>query len=84
VRRRGVDDVLIACVHGLKGFPEAIEATFPQAWVQTCIVHLIRTALRYVDYRDRKTVAAAMRPIYSAPNADQALIELERFEGSRP
>jgi transposase-like protein len=80
LRRRGVDDVLIACVDGLKGFPEAIEATFPQAWVQTCIVHLIRASLRYVGYRDRKKVASALRPIYSAPNADQALVELERFD----
>ncbi len=80
LRRRGVDDVLIACVDGLKGFPEAIEATFPQTWVQTCIVHLIRASLRYVNYRDRRKVAAALRPIYTAPNADQALVELERFE----
>ena len=67
--RRGVEDVLISCVDGLKGFPEAIEATFPQAWVQTCIVHLIRASLRYVNYRDRKKVASALRPIYTAPNA---------------
>jgi len=80
LRRRGVEDVLIACVDGLKGFPEAIEATFPQAWVQTCIVHLIRASLRYVNYRDRKKVASALRPIYSATDADQALAELERFE----
>jgi putative transposase len=80
LRRRGVEDVLIACVDGLKGFPEAIEATFPQAWVQTCIVHLIRTSLRYVNYRDRKKVASALRPIYGAANPDQALSELERFD----
>jgi putative transposase len=80
LRRRGVQDVLIACVDGLKGFPEAIEATFPQAWVQTCIVHLIRTSLRYVNYRDRKKVTTALRPIYTAPNADAALEELERFD----
>ena len=80
LRRRGVEDVLIACVDGLKGFPEAIEATFPQAWVQTCIVHLIRASLRYVNYRDHKKVASALRPIYSAPNAEQALVELERFD----
>src|SRR3954452_4631456 len=53
LKRRGVDDVLIACVDGLKGFPQAIEAIFPQAWVQTCIVHLIRASLRYVNYRDQ-------------------------------
>jgi putative transposase len=80
LRRRGVSDVLIACVDGLKGFPEAIEATFPHAWVQTCIVHLIRSSLRYVNYRDLKKVTAALRPIYTAENADQALVELERFE----
>ena len=80
LRRRGVQDVLIACVDGLKGFPEAIEATFPQTWVQTCIVHLIRASLRYVNYRDRKKVASALRPIYTAPNAEQALTELERFD----
>ena len=79
LKRRGVDDVLIACVDGLKGFPDAIEATFPQTWVQTCIVHL-RASLRYVNYRDRKKVASALRPIYTAANADEALIELERFE----
>ena len=80
LRRRGVADVLISCVDGLKGFPEAIEATFPQAWVQTCVVHLIRASLRYVNYRDLKRVASALRPIYSAANADQALVELERFD----
>jgi putative transposase len=80
LRQRGVEDVLISCVDGLKGFPEAIEAVFPQAWVQTCIVHLIRASLRYVNWKERKKVAAALRPIYTAPNADQALIELEQFE----
>src|SRR3954465_6009332 len=80
LRRRGVSDVLIACVDGLKGFPEAIEATFPRAWVQTCIVHLIRASLRYVNYRDKKKVATALRPIYTAPNAEAALAELEAFE----
>ncbi len=80
LQRRGVGDVLIACVDGLTGFPEAIEAVFPKAWVQTCIVHLIRSSLRYVNYKDRKKVASALRPIYTAANADDALIELERFE----
>lgn len=80
LRRRGVQDVLISCIDGLKGFPEAIEATFPLAWVQTCVVHLIRASLRYVNYRDLKKVASALRPIYTAANADQALLELERFD----
>ena len=80
LRRRGVADVLIACVDGLKGFPEAIEATFPQTWVQTCVVHLIRASLRYVNYRDLKKVTSALRPIYTAPNAEAAALELERFD----
>jgi putative transposase len=80
LHQRGVSDVLIACVDGLTGFPDAIEAVFPQAWVQTCIVHQIRSSMRYVSYQDRRPVAAALKPIYRAANADQALIELERFD----
>jgi len=80
LHRRGVQDVLIACVDGLTGFPDAIEAVFPQTWVQTCVVHLIRASLRYVNYRDLKKVASALRPIYTAANADGALIELDRFD----
>jgi putative transposase len=80
LNQRGVTDVLIACVDGLSGFPEAIEAVYPEAWVQTCIVHQIRSSMRYVNYRDRKAVARDLRPIYTAPNADAALVELERFD----
>jgi putative transposase len=79
---RGVRDVLIVCCDGLTGFPEAIEATWPEATVQTCVVHLIRAAMRFVNYQDRKAVAAALRPIYTAANADGALIELEAFEAT--
>jgi putative transposase len=82
LHRRGVRDVLIACVDGLAGFPEAIEAVFPKAWVQTCIVHQIRSSLRYVPYKDRRKVAADLRPIYTAPNAEAAETELERFDES--
>ena len=64
---RGVKDVLIVCCDGLTGFPEAIEATWPQATVQTCVVHLIRAAMRFVNYQDRKAVAAALKPIYRPP-----------------
>ena len=78
LRQRGVSDVLIACVDGLAGFPDAIEAVFPQAWVQTCIVHQIRGSLRYVPYKDKRKVAAELRPIYTAPNADAALRQLRR------
>jgi putative transposase len=80
LNRRGVRDVLIACVDGLTGFPEAIEAVFPRAWVQTCIVHLIRASLRYVNYQDQRKLAAALRPVYRAANAEAALTELEAFD----
>ena len=79
---RGVKDVLILCCDGLTGLPEAIAATWPLATVQTCVVHLIRAAMRFAGYQDRKKVAAALRPIYSAVNADAALEELEAFEAS--
>lgn len=79
---RGVRDVLIVCCDGLTGFPEAVAATWPQATVQTCVVHLIRAAMRFVNYKDRKAVAAALRPIYTAATADAALEELEGFEAS--
>jgi putative transposase len=80
IHQRGVRDVLICCVDGLEGFPEAIEAVFPQAWVQTCIVHQIRAGMRYVSYKDRKKVATALRPIYTAANADDAWPALGRFD----
>jgi len=80
LRNRGVEDVLIAVVDGLKGFPEAIESVFPKTTVQTCIVHLIRNSLDLVSWKDRKTVAAAIRPIYTAVNADAAQAALSAFE----
>jgi putative transposase len=80
LKQRGVRDVLICCVDGLKGFPEAIEAIFPQAWVQTCIVHLIRQSLRFVPDKHRRQVANDLKPIYTAIDADAAAKALERFE----
>ena len=79
---RGVRDVLIVCCDGLSGFPEAIEATWPQATVQTCVVHLIRASMRFVSYQDRKKVAAALRPIYTAPTIEAAETALLDFAGS--
>ena len=79
---RGVRDVLIVCCDGLTGFPEAISATWPQATVQTCVVHLIRAAMRFVNYQHRKQVAAALKPIYTAANEDAALDALATFEAS--
>ena len=80
LRNRGVRDILIAVVDGLKGFPEAINAAFPQTLVQTCIVHLLRNALTYVSWQDRRQVVAALKPIYQAPTADAALAALDAFE----
>jgi putative transposase len=80
LKQRGVNDILIACVDGLKGFPEAIEATFPTTTVQTCIVHLIRHSLKYVPRRQYEQVTKDLRPIYTAIDADQALLALEAFE----
>jgi putative transposase len=82
LRNRGVRDVLIVCCDGLKGFPEAVEATWPQTTVQTCTVHLIRAAMRFVSYNDRKKVAAALRPIYTAPTVEVAETELASFAAS--
>lgn len=82
LRNRGVRDVLIACCDGLPGLPEAIEATWPNTVVQTCVVHLIRASMRYVSYGDRKAVAAALRPIYTAVNAEAAFDELAAFAAS--
>ena len=77
---RGVRDVLICCVDGLTGFPEAIEAVYPKAWVQTCIVHEIRQSLRYVTSKDRKPLARDLRTVYTAANAEHALAALEQFD----
>jgi putative transposase len=82
LRNRGVRDVLIVCCDGLTGFPDAIEATWPQATVQTCTVHLIRAAMRFISYTDRKKVAAALRPIYTAPTVEAAELELTAFANS--
>jgi putative transposase len=80
LKQRGVQDILICCVDGLKGFPEAIEAIFPQTVVQTCIVHLIRTSLRYVPRRDYDQVVKDLKPIYTAINAQAAQQALEAFD----
>jgi putative transposase len=80
LKQRGVQDILIACVDGLKGFPEAIEAIFPKTTVQTCIVHLIRNSLKYVPRREREQVARDLKPIYTAIDADGAQAALEAFD----
>lgn len=80
LKQRGVRDVLVCCVDGLKGFPEAIEAVFPHAWVQTCIVHLIRQSLRFVPDKYRRQVAKDLKPIYTALDVDAAAEALSAFE----
>jgi putative transposase len=80
LKHRGVQDILICCVDGLTGFPEAIEAVYPRTTVQTCIVHLIRNSLKYVPRRDKEQVARDLKPIYTALNAEHAHAELERFD----
>jgi putative transposase len=82
LRNRGVEDVLLAVVDGLKGFPEAILAVFPEAQVQTCIVHLLRHSLDFVAYKDRKSVATALKDIYRAVDATAAEVALTAFEAS--
>lgn len=79
LKTRGVADILIAVTDGLKGMPEALAAVFPATTLQTCIVHLIRNSLDYASWKDRKALAAAIKPIYTAPSAEAALSELEAF-----
>jgi putative transposase len=79
LKNRGAEDVLIAIVDGLKGFPEAITAVFPEAQVQTCVVHLIRHSLAFVSYKDRKAVAAGLKEIYKAKDAEAGLAALDDF-----
>ena len=82
IRQRGVSDILIAVVDGLRGFPEAIEAVFPHAQIQTCIVHLIRSSLSYVSWKERKALAVELKAIYQAVNAEAAEAALTAFEHS--
>ncbi len=82
LKNRGVSDVLIAVVDGLKGFPEAINAVFPPTIVQTCIVHLIRHSMDFASWKDRKVLAGALKAIYRAKDADAAKSALEAFETS--
>ena len=79
LKTRGVGDILIAVTDGLKGMPEALGAVFPETTLQTCVVHLIRNSLDYASWKDRKALAAAIKPIYTASSAEAALAELDAF-----
>lgn len=80
LKNRGVQDIFIACVDGLKGFPEAIETVFPKTDVQRCIVHLVRHSLNYVSWKLRKQVAEDLKTIYTAATAEQAELQLTEFQ----
>lgn len=79
LKNRGLKDILIACVDGLTGFPEAIETAYPKTQVQLCIVHMIRNSLKYVSYKDRKTLAADLKKVYTASSSYEAEINLDEF-----
>jgi putative transposase len=80
LQNRDVQDIFIACVDGLKGFPEAIEAVFPQTQVQLCLVHLMRHSLAFVGYKERKAVATGLKAIYQSATVQEAAQRLEEFE----
>jgi len=84
LRSRGVKDIYLVCVDGLKGFPQAIESIYPNAEVQLCIVHLVRTSLNYVTWQDRKNVVVDLKPIYRAATADEAELQLRELESKWP
>lgn len=79
LKNRGVKDIYIACVDGLKGFPDAIEAVFPKTEVQLCIVHMVRNSMRFVSWKDRKNVATDLKSIYKSVSEEKASVELEEF-----
>lgn len=79
LQNRGVKDILIACVDGLKGFPDAIHAAFPEAQIQLCIVHMVRNSLKYVTWKDYKAVTADLKQIYRSATEDEALSALDQF-----
>jgi putative transposase len=82
LKQRGVQDILVLCADGLKGLPEAVEATFPRALFQTCVVHLIRSSVRYVPWKARKAVCADLRSVYNAIDEDAARDALDAFEAT--
>ena len=79
LQNRGVKDILIACVDGLKGFPEAINAAFPETEIQLCIVHIVRNSLKYVPWKDYKAVTADLKQIYQSATEEEALQALARI-----
>ncbi len=86
LKNRGVEDILIACIDGLKGFPEAIGAVFPLTQIQTCVVHQIRNSLRYIAEKDKKAFMADLKPVYQAVNKEEGfekLVKLDEIWGKK-
>ncbi|HAB5172990.1 TPA_asm: IS256 family transposase [Salmonella enterica subsp. enterica] len=81
LKNRGVQDILIACVDGLKGFPDAINNVFPQTHIQLCIIHMVRNSLKYVAWKDYKAVTSGLKAVYQAPTEEAALMALDAFAG---
>ena len=80
LQNRSVNDILIACVDGLKGFPDAIQAVYPKTQIQLCIVHMVRNSVRYVPWKDYKAVTANLKKTYQSVTEDEALLALDEFE----
>lgn len=81
MKNRGLQDILIACVDGLKGFPDAINSVFPQTHIQLCIIHMVRNSLKYVSWKDYKAVTSGLKKVYQAPTEEAALMALDAFAG---
>ncbi|EAU5128790.1 IS256 family transposase [Salmonella enterica] len=81
LKNRGLQDILIACVDGLKGFPDAINSVYPQTHIQLCIIHMVRNSLKYVSWKDYKAVTSGMKAVYQAPTEEAALMALDAFAG---
>ncbi|CAX57357.1 IS256 family transposase [Erwinia pyrifoliae] len=81
LKNRGLQDILIACVDGLKGFPDAINSVYPQTHIQLCIIHMVRNSLKYVSWKDYKAVTGGLKKVYQAPTEEAALMALDKFAG---
>lgn len=79
LKNRGLQDILIACVDGLKGFPDAINSVYPQTHIQLCIIHMVRNSLKYVSWKDYKAVTSGLKMVYQAPTEEAALMALDKF-----
>ncbi|STV63693.1 putative transposase within prophage [Klebsiella pneumoniae subsp. rhinoscleromatis] len=81
LKNRGLQDIMIACVDGLKGFPDAINSVYPQTHIQLCIIHMVRNSLKYVSWKDYKTVTSGLKMVYQDPTEEAALMALDTFAG---